>query len=105
MISKKLIVFCCALLALCSLSVLRGQEKKSGVVWANQSVPFYHFTNVSKDEQDSLHVRLHIQQLINQTYDDELHGIVDLKKYDEIHALVATLPSSGMKRKVSREIH
>jgi hypothetical protein len=101
--SKKLIVFCCALLILCFVSALLGQEKKESTrVYANQQIPFYTF-HVSQEQADSLHVRLHIQQLINQTYDDELHGIVDLKKYDEIHSLVATLPSSGARPK--HEVH
>lgn len=78
-----------------TFGVANDKNEKAVVFYNARQIPTFHFTNLTPEQKALLEVRHTIQGLITQTYDDELHGIVDLKKYDQIHSLVAKLPSSG----------
>lgn len=59
----------------------------------------YTFKHVHVEQQEQLNIRARITQLINQTYDDELLGVVDLNKYEEIRTLVEKLPTKDPQKK------
>lgn len=83
-----------AILVFLLLATLGVAQNEKGVVFYNErTIPTYHFKGLTTTQMDSLKARWRIQAIITQTYDDELHGIVDLKKYDEIRHLVEKLPN------------